>query len=192
MNGRQCYSLEMTSPSRPACWQEQQSALRPATPQAPVISTAYPPSPKLEGSAAGVTVAAATKAPDLLQQTEDFHLASPNIPSDITRRLYISHFLSTWNSRSFEFGAVLFLASIFPMTLLPLSIYALVCSASAIVLAPLIGRTIDRRSRLPVVRFSIGKVSSMNKYKIIKGLEGYSKDTDFLIRSGKQLEDELQ
>merc|ERR1712000_67280 len=42
----------------------------------------------------------------------------------IARRLYVSHFLSTWNSRIFEFGAVLYLASIFPGTLLPMSVYA--------------------------------------------------------------------
>lgn len=81
-----------------------------------------------------------------------------DIPTNISRRLYTSHFLSTWNSRSFEMGAVLFLADIFPMTLLPLSIYALVRSASAILFSPTIGHTIDTRRRLPVVRFSIGKL----------------------------------
>ncbi|KAG6834293.1 hypothetical protein H0H93_010645, partial [Arthromyces matolae] len=39
--------------------------------------------------------------------------------------LYTSHFLSTWNSRMFEFGAILFLTSIFTGTLLPTSLYAL-------------------------------------------------------------------
>lgn len=78
-----------------------------------------------------------------------------DIPLATTRRLYISHFLSTWNSRSFEFGAVLFLASIYPETLLMLSIYALVRSASAIFFAPVIGRVIDARGRLSVVRLSI-------------------------------------
>lgn len=43
----------------------------------------------------------------------------------IDRRLYTSHLLSTWNSRLFEFGAVLFLASIFPGTLMPMSVCAL-------------------------------------------------------------------
>lgn len=74
----------------------------------------------------------------------------------ITRRLYVSHFLSTWNSRSFEFGAVLFLAFIFPRTLLPMSIYALISTASAIIFGPAIGRVIDRRGRLLTVRYSIG------------------------------------
>lgn len=84
--------------------------------------------------------------------------AQSKVSTVITRRLYISHFLSTWNSRSFQFAAVLFLATIFPATLLPLSIYALVRSVSAILLAPIIGHAIDTRSRLPVVRFSIGKL----------------------------------
>lgn len=70
-------------------------------------------------------------------------------------RLYISHMLSTWNSRLFEFGAVLFLASIFPKTLLPMSVYALVRSLSAIALAHPVGGWIDRGHRLHVVRASI-------------------------------------
>lgn len=69
--------------------------------------------------------------------------------------LYISHFISTWNSRGFEFGAVLFLATIYPGTLQPLSIYALVRAFATIVLAPAVGKFIDRENRLRVVRLSI-------------------------------------
>ncbi|OCK90509.1 uncharacterized protein K441DRAFT_689486 [Cenococcum geophilum 1.58] len=47
---------------------------------------------------------------------------------------FISHTLSTWNSRVFEFGAVLYLATIFPDTLLPMSVYALTRGVSAIFL----------------------------------------------------------
>ena len=81
----------------------------------------------------------------------------PNLPkqSDIKRRLYVSHFLSTWNSRVFEFGAVLFLARIFPGTLLPSSVYALVRAAAAICFAPLVGRRVDQLDRLRVVRLAI-------------------------------------
>lgn len=82
------------------------------------------------------------------------HLDIPK-ESGVTRRLYLSHFLSTWNSRTFEFGAVLFLARIFPGTLLPSSVYALVRAASAICFAPSAGRRVDRRDRLEVVRLSI-------------------------------------
>ncbi|KAK0624268.1 Ferroporti-1 [Immersiella caudata] len=77
------------------------------------------------------------------------------IPPNLPLHLYISHFLSTWNSRVFEFGAVLFLASIYPDTLLPMSIYALVRSASAILFARIVGRWIDEGDRLVVVRASI-------------------------------------
>ncbi|KZL70881.1 iron-regulated transporter [Colletotrichum tofieldiae] len=73
----------------------------------------------------------------------------------ITRRLYLSHFLSTWNSRMFEFGAVLYLAAIFPGTLLPMSLYALTRGLSALLFAPTVGHYIDNNDRLKVVRASI-------------------------------------
>ena len=82
------------------------------------------------------------------------------ISSAITRRLFISHFLSTWNSRVFEFGAVLFLASIFPKTLLLMSVYALTRGASAIIFSPAVGRYIDTGDRLQVIRLSIGNALS--------------------------------
>jgi hypothetical protein len=73
----------------------------------------------------------------------------------IARRLYVSHFLSTWNSRLFEFGAVLFIAAVYPDTLLPASIYALARAASAIFLSPVLGYYVDTGNRLQVVRVSI-------------------------------------
>ncbi|KAG6834286.1 hypothetical protein H0H93_010699 [Arthromyces matolae] len=71
--------------------------------------------------------------------------------------LYTSHFLSTWNSRMFEFGAILFLTSIFTGTLLPTSSYALVRTCAAILGSPAVGRYIDDNlhRRLRVVRVSI-------------------------------------
>lgn len=77
------------------------------------------------------------------------------------RRLYVSHFLSTCNSRVFEFGSVLYLATIFPGTLLPMSVYALARGASAILFSSLVGQYIDRGNRLKVVRTSIGINSSL-------------------------------
>lgn len=71
------------------------------------------------------------------------------------RRLYLSHALSTWNSRLFEFGAFLFLANIYPDTLLPASVYALARAASAALLSPWLGSYIDRADRLKAVRLSI-------------------------------------
>lgn len=72
-----------------------------------------------------------------------------------THLLFISHFLSTWNSRLFEMGAVLFVAAIFPGTLLPMSVYALVRNAVAVMLSPAVGRWIDTGNRLKVIRISI-------------------------------------
>jgi hypothetical protein len=81
------------------------------------------------------------------------------LPARIANRLYLSHFLSTWNSRVFEFGAVLYLAAIFPGTLLPMSVYALTRGAAAILFSPAVGQYIDRANRLQVVRVSIGNSS---------------------------------
>ena len=80
-----------------------------------------------------------------------------SVPRSVSWRLYLSHFLSTWNSRSFEFASVLFLAAIYPGTLRYLSIYAMVRSAAGIVLSTIIGKTIDRKPRLPVLRLSISE-----------------------------------
>ncbi|PWY67212.1 iron transporter [Aspergillus heteromorphus CBS 117.55] len=55
----------------------------------------------------------------------------------------------------FEFGAVLFLASIFPGTLLYASVYALIRSLSAVLLSSWLGGAIDRSDRLRAVRGSI-------------------------------------
>lgn len=93
-----------------------------------------------------------------------------SIPSDDNwtltnskRRLYVSHFLSTCNSRVFEFGSVLYLAAIFPGTLLPMSVYAMARGASAILLSSLVGQYIDRGNRLKVVRLSIGMYLDMKR-----------------------------
>ncbi|RAH65792.1 putative iron-regulated transporter [Aspergillus aculeatinus CBS 121060] len=83
------------------------------------------------------------------------HTVSSKASSRVLLRLYISHSLSTWNSRMFEFGAVLFLASIFPGTLLYASIYALVRSLSAVVLSSWLGSVVDRSNRLTALRHSI-------------------------------------
>lgn len=83
-------------------------------------------------------------------------IPAPEARSVLTR-LYISHTLSAWNSRMFEFGAVLFLASIFPGTLLYASIYALVRAFAAVALSSWLGAQVDRSDRLVAVRHSIGR-----------------------------------
>lgn len=75
-------------------------------------------------------------------------------------RLYISHALSTWNSRMFEFGAFLFLATVFPGTLLFASIYALARSLAVFLLLSWLGGLMDRSDRLEAIRYSIGEHNS--------------------------------
>ncbi|KAJ5049316.1 hypothetical protein NUH16_007834 [Penicillium rubens] len=60
----------------------------------------------------------------------------------------------------FEFGAVLFLASIFPGTLLYASIYALVRAFSAVALSSWLGAQVDHSDRLVAVRHSIVTLST--------------------------------
>lgn len=89
-------------------------------------------------------------------------MSNPEFPSyHVRSKLYISHFLSTWNSRLFEFGAVLFISTIFPGTLLPASIYALTRSASVVVFSTFIGHLVDRSERMHLIRLSISKLSSL-------------------------------
>lgn len=91
-----------------------------------------------------------------IAQQESDNEPENQLKSGIAYRLYISHFLSTWNSRVFEFGAVLYLATLYPGTLLPMSVYALSRGLAAIVFAPAVGFYVDVGNRLQVVRVSIG------------------------------------
>ena len=94
---------------------------------------------------------------DVLGDADDGSSSATTFPSAaVTRRLYISHFLSTFNSRVFEFGAVIFVAKVFPNTLLPISTYALARAAAAVGLSSTVGHYIDHNDRLKVVRMSIG------------------------------------
>lgn len=91
----------------------------------------------------------------LRDEDADTDITKTTIPNHIIVRFCVSHFLSAWNSRFFEVGSVLFLASIYPNTLLPVSIYALVRALAAICLSPAVGLFVDAGERLSVVRISI-------------------------------------
>lgn len=106
------------------------------------------------------TSVAASTGQGLLHRQPEYADIEPTViatgvPKHLALRLYLSHFLSTWNSRVFEFGAALFLASIFPATLLPVSIYSLVRNAGYIIFAQPVGTWIERGNRLSVIRASI-------------------------------------
>ncbi len=61
----------------------------------------------------------------------------------------------------FEFGAVLFLAEIFPGTLFYASFYALARALFAAILSSWVGGQMDKAHRLKAVRQSISKPPSM-------------------------------
>ncbi|KAF1985540.1 iron-regulated transporter [Aulographum hederae CBS 113979] len=90
-----------------------------------------------------------------LSPTEESEFSQWPVETRVVRRLYVSHILSSWNSRVFEFGAILYLAKIFPGTLRPMSAYALARGLAAMVFAPVVGQYIDSGNRLQVVRVSI-------------------------------------
>ena len=118
-----------------------------------MMATTYAPLRAVEDQRPG---SSASIAEDSSANTADEGESSYAFPT-IPRQLYVSHFLSAWNVRGFEFGAVLFLATVFPGTLLPMSVYALVRAASAIVFSPFVGRYIDSGNRLQAIRISIGE-----------------------------------
>ena len=73
----------------------------------------------------------------------------------VLRNLYLSHLLSTWSNRVSEFSAVLFLAIIFPSTLLYASAYALCRNVAVVAAGAQIGAYLDGADRLVSVRRSI-------------------------------------
>lgn len=89
------------------------------------------------------------------EQDQHHFVGNPVTRRAILIRLYTSHFLSYLNSRAFEFGAVLFLATIFPGTLLYASIYALCRSIAGALFASHVGSYVDQTNRLHAIRTSI-------------------------------------
>ncbi|RVD87363.1 uncharacterized protein DFL_001600 [Arthrobotrys flagrans] len=70
--------------------------------------------------------------------------------------LYVSHFMSTWNARTYEFAAVVFTVEAFPNTLLPASIGGIAQCLAAIVFSPSVGIWADRNpSRLESLKKTI-------------------------------------
>ncbi|KAG0157614.1 hypothetical protein PDIDSM_4799 [Penicillium digitatum] len=112
-------------------------------------------------SSESIPNASSALLPTLSNDTSQSPNDSPALEArSVLTRLYISHTLSAWNSRMFEFGAVLFLASIFPGTLLYASMYALVRAFSTVALSSWLGAQVDSSDRLVAVRHSIGPMAN--------------------------------
>lgn len=136
------------------------TARRPDTPGAAAEATPGPEGtqdPTAVPKTSNIAATNATPGHHLLNEGDDDDPAViPNrVPRSLALRLYVSHFLSTWNSRLFEFGAALFLTFIYPGTLLPVSIYSLVRNAGYIIFAQPVGNWINKGNRLNLIRASI-------------------------------------
>eukprot|EP00729_Bicosta_minor_P007195 gene7195-11584_t len=70
----------------------------------------------------------------------------------LMRKLYISHFLSAWGDRMFEFAVGLLLINVWPDTLLLVAFYGLVGSVGNVLGGAPVGEWVDRGDRLMVVR----------------------------------------
>ncbi|KAE8453801.1 hypothetical protein EG329_009313 [Mollisiaceae sp. DMI_Dod_QoI] len=71
-------------------------------------------------------------------------------PVYITRsqayNLYTSHFLSTWNIRTYEFAAIIFTQAAYPNTLRPAAIRGTVRTLASICFTSMVGRWVDHNS----------------------------------------------
>lgn len=70
-------------------------------------------------------------------------------------RLYISHFLTCWTDRVFEFSCFLLIAEVFKTSLLLASIYGFTTTIAAIIFSNYVGRLADVTSRLTFVRITM-------------------------------------
>ncbi|MCJ1312967.1 hypothetical protein MMC25_006643 [Agyrium rufum] len=91
--------------------------------------------------------------------------------------LYLSHALSTWNARTYEFAAILFTASAFPETLLAASLRG-ICNDTAVLFVSFsIGHYIDNApSRLRTLLMTI----CANRGSVLLGCVGWL----YLVQSG--------
>ena len=76
--------------------------------------------------------------------------AATNEDGSLTRSsafcLFVSHFLSMWNSRTYEYGAILFIQASFPGNLLPSSINGIAETICVLFFASALGRWVDAAS----------------------------------------------
>ncbi|KAJ0397567.1 hypothetical protein P43SY_003442 [Pythium insidiosum] len=76
-------------------------------------------------------------------------------PSRIRTYLYVSHFLSAWGDRMWQFAIPILFMEVFVDTLLPSATFSLVMYTACIFTIPSVGRIIDRTNRWTIVKYSI-------------------------------------
>ncbi|KAM0152008.1 hypothetical protein ACHAPG_007900 [Botrytis cinerea] len=76
--------------------------------------------------------------------------------------LYLSHFLSTWNGRSYEFAAIVFTANAWPDTLVAASIRGIVRTLASICFSSSVGRWVDNspdRLRILLTTITVNRIA---------------------------------
>ncbi|KAK6594440.1 iron transporter [Botrytis cinerea] len=76
--------------------------------------------------------------------------------------LYLSHFLSTWNGRSYEFAAIIFTANAWPDTLVAASIRGIVRTLASICFSSSVGRWVDNspdRLRILLTTITVNRIA---------------------------------
>lgn len=92
---------------------------------------------------------------------EEVHLleTADKLPSEKQSRvrayLYVSHFLSAWGDRMWQFAIPILFMEIFVDTLLPSATFSLVMYTACIFTIPSVGRYLDRTNRWTVMKYSI-------------------------------------
>ncbi|KAF9372682.1 hypothetical protein CPB97_001083 [Podila verticillata] len=74
---------------------------------------------------------------------------------DSQRKLYLSHFLTSWVDRSFEFASYLLISKVYTNSLLQASVYGLTTTLAALLLSNRIGNWINILSRLNTYRITL-------------------------------------
>lgn len=101
--------------------------------------------------------ASSAVASTIAQETNHAAIASPHQNARLLLPyLYISHFLSRWGARMWEFGVGLFMFEIWPSSLLLTSLFGLVEDMAVVFLGVYVGKWVDRTARLKVVQVSLG------------------------------------
>lgn len=85
-----------------------------------------------------------------------FHGSSCPSRARFLTYLYVSHFLTRWGSRMWEFGVGLFMIAIWPDSLLLTSVYGLVEDLAVVSMGVTVGKWVDRTPRLKVLQISLG------------------------------------
>eukprot|EP00929_Paragymnodinium_shiwhaense_P037665 TRINITY_DN20028_c0_g1_i1.p1 TRINITY_DN20028_c0_g1~~TRINITY_DN20028_c0_g1_i1.p1 ORF type:complete len:454 (-),score=52.72 TRINITY_DN20028_c0_g1_i1:395-1756(-) len=70
------------------------------------------------------------------------------------RKLYFSHFLSTFGDRLWKFATPILMVTVWPGELMPVCIFNLVYYVVVLFAFPIVGRTVDTTDRLHLVRYS--------------------------------------